>query len=149
MTTHVDSKLLAEHDRCMGCKFVAGRAELAPQVVQDIGDIVDFVEDVPGGLMSASASRESTTNKNHRAPDSELCLPLKNAGHRLTGDTCRGGDEARERSLNRQREDKNVDRDCSRWMSADEHLRGHSFFLSFCFACFVLLWFGRVCLIVC
>ena len=30
MTRYVDSKPLAEHVRCMGCGFAAGRAELAP-----------------------------------------------------------------------------------------------------------------------
>ena len=40
MTKHVDSKLLVEHVHCMGCEFVAGRAELAPQVVRDIDDVV-------------------------------------------------------------------------------------------------------------
>ena len=103
----------------MGCEFVAGLAELALQVVQEIDDIVDFVEDVPSGLMTASASQESTTDKNHCAPDSELCLPLRNVGHRLAGDNCRGVDKARERNLNQQREDNNVDRDCSRRMSAE------------------------------
>ena len=81
MTKHVDSKLLAEHVRCMGCTFVAGRAELAPQVVQDIDDVVEFVEDRPSGLMTASASRESATFENLCALDSELFLPLRNACH--------------------------------------------------------------------
>ena len=63
MTKHVDPKQLVEHVRCMGCEFVDGRAELAPQVVHEIDDIVDFVEDVPSGLMTALASRESTTDK--------------------------------------------------------------------------------------
>ena len=93
MTKHVDAKLLAEHCRCMGCELVAGRDELAPQVVQEIEDIVDFVEDVPSGLMTASASREPTTDKNHCAPESELCLPLSFFVRRSDGDHCRGGDE--------------------------------------------------------
>ena len=50
MTKHVDSKLLGDHVRCMGCEFVSGRAELAPQVVQEIDDAVDYIEDVPTGL---------------------------------------------------------------------------------------------------
>ena len=45
MTKHVDSKLLGEHVQSMGCEFIAGRAELAPQVVQEIGDEVE-VSDV-------------------------------------------------------------------------------------------------------
>ena len=49
----------------MGCEFVAGRAELAPQVVQEIDDTVEYIEDVPSGLMTASASRESATYVNH------------------------------------------------------------------------------------
>ena len=36
MTKHVDSKLLGEHVQSMRCEFIAGRAELAPQVVQGI-----------------------------------------------------------------------------------------------------------------
>ena len=61
------SKWLGEHVRCMGCEFVAGRAELAPQVVQQIDDAVDYVEDVPSGLMTVSASRASATDENHSA----------------------------------------------------------------------------------
>ena len=51
MTKHVDSKLPGEHVHSMGCDFVRGRAELAPQVVQEIGDeiesedTIDYVED--------------------------------------------------------------------------------------------------------
>ena len=70
MTKHVDSKLLGEHVRCMGCEFEPGRAELAPQVVQEIDEAVEFVDDVPSGLMTASASRESATYENHCALDS-------------------------------------------------------------------------------
>ena len=59
----------------MGCEFVTVRAELAPQVVQEIDDVVGYVEDVPSGLMTASASRESATDENDCALDSEVCLP--------------------------------------------------------------------------
>ena len=59
MTEHVDSKFLGERMRCMGARFATGRAEFALQVVQEIDDVVDYVEDVPGGLMTASASQES------------------------------------------------------------------------------------------
>ena len=58
MTKHVDGKLLGEHIRNMGCDFVAGRAELAPQVVQTIGDepededSADCVDDSLIGLMT-------------------------------------------------------------------------------------------------
>ena len=41
MTKHVDAKLLGEHVRSMGCEFTDGRAELAPQVVQDVEDSND------------------------------------------------------------------------------------------------------------
>ena len=61
----------------MWIEFVAGWAELAPQVVQEIDDAVGYVQDVPSGLMTATASRESTTDKNHCAPDSELCTTDK------------------------------------------------------------------------
>ena len=127
MTKHVDAKLLAEHCRCMGCEFVAGRAELAPQVVQEIEDLVDFVEDVPNGLMTVSESQKSTTDKTHCAQGSELCLPLKSFVCRSSDDHCRGGDEAKGRSLNRRWEDSWIDRDC---ILAGEHLRGHP---QFCF----------------
>ena len=63
MTKHVDSKLLCEHVRCMGCEFAAGRAELAPQIVQEVEDVVDFVEDghgeSSGGLMTAPVNEQS------------------------------------------------------------------------------------------
>ena len=55
MTMHVDSKLLGEHVRCMGCEFAAGRAELAPQIVQEVEDFVEFVQDSPSGLMTHRA----------------------------------------------------------------------------------------------
>ena len=132
MTKHVDSKLLGEHVRCLGCEFVAGRAELAPQVVQDIDDIMDFVEDVSSGLMTASTEQEPATGENHCALDSEVCLPLESFDHRLVDDDCRGGDEARERSLNRQREHNYVDRDCNQRTSADDHFRGHPYFCILC-----------------
>ena len=103
--------------------FAAGRAELAPQVVQEVDDAVEFVEDVSSGLMTASASQGSATYENHCALDSEVCLPLESVDHRLIGDECRGGDEARERSLNRQREHNCVDRDCILRTSVDERLR--------------------------
>ena len=38
MTKHVDAKLLGDHARRMGCECVAGRAELAPQIVQEVED---------------------------------------------------------------------------------------------------------------
>ena len=60
MTKHVDSKLLAEHVRCIGCEFAAGRADVVPQVFQDIDDVVELVEDVPSGLMTASACQRTS-----------------------------------------------------------------------------------------
>ena len=128
MTKHVDAKLLAEHCRCMGCEFAAGRAELAPQVVQEVEDSVNFVEDIPTGLMTESESQESTTDENHCARESELCLPLKSVVRRLGDDHCRGGDEAKGTSFNRQREYNQVDRDHSLGIQAGEHLRGHPYF---------------------
>ena len=53
MTRHVDSKLLGEHVRSMGCEFMAGRAVLAPQIVQEVEDVVDIIDDSPSGLMIA------------------------------------------------------------------------------------------------
>ena len=41
MTKHVDAKLLGDHVRSMGCEFMDGRAELAPQVVQNVEDFSD------------------------------------------------------------------------------------------------------------
>ena len=126
MTKHVDAKLLGEHVGCMGCEFVAGRAGLAPQVVQQFeDDAVGYVEDMSSGLMTASTGQESATCENHCALDSEVCLPLKFFDHRLVDDDCRVGDEASEGSLNRQLEHNHVDRDCIQRTSADEHLRGH------------------------
>ena len=67
MTKHVDGKLLGEHIRNMGCDFVAGRAELAPQVVQTIGDepedehSADCVDDTLIGLMTNSMCEQATT----------------------------------------------------------------------------------------
>ena len=54
MTKHVDSKLLGEHVRSMGCAFVKGRAELAPQIVQGI----DLVEDLSSGLITTSTNEQ-------------------------------------------------------------------------------------------
>ena len=45
MTKHVDAKLLGEHARSMGCEFLEGRAELAPQVVQQVDDHNDHDDD--------------------------------------------------------------------------------------------------------
>ena len=74
-TKHVDAKLLGEHVRCMGFEFVVGRAEPAPQVVQDIDDdAVGYVDDVSSGLMTASTSQESATYENHCALDSEVSI---------------------------------------------------------------------------
>ena len=75
LTQHVDSKLLGEHLRCMGCEFVAGRAELAPQIVQEVEDVVEFVDDCQSGLMTASAREQSATHNIHCAIDSKVCLP--------------------------------------------------------------------------
>ena len=100
MAKHVDSKLLGEHVRSMGCEFVAGRAELAPQIVQEVEDVVDFVDNPLSGLMTA-VSEQSTTHKIHCAIESEVCLPPGSLVHRLTGESCRGGDEARGKVPNR------------------------------------------------
>ena len=67
MTKHVDSKLLGEHVRAMGCEFKDGRAELAPQVVQQLEDSVGHVEGVPSGLMTTSVSQWVATCKSHCA----------------------------------------------------------------------------------
>ena len=56
MTNHVDAELLGERVRSMGCEVVAGRAELAPQIVQEVEDIVAFVDDSPSRLTTASVS---------------------------------------------------------------------------------------------
>ena len=128
MTKHVDSKLLNQHVKCMGCEFLSGRAELAPQVVQEVEDEVEYVEDVPSGLMTASEGPESTTSKVHCASETELCLLGRNFGHRLADEFCRGGDEAKGMSLNRQREYNQVDRDHSLGIQTGEHLRGHPYF---------------------
>ena len=54
---------------------MAGRAELAPQVVQEIDDdAVGYVEDVSRGLMTASTRQEPATYENHCALDSEFFL---------------------------------------------------------------------------
>ena len=73
MTKHVDAKLLGEHVRAMACEFKDDRADLAPQVVQQLDDVVDHVEDLPSGLMTASVSKRVATCKNHCATDSEMC----------------------------------------------------------------------------
>ena len=135
MTKHVDSKLFNQHARCMGCDFMPGRAELAPQVVQEIEDQVEYVEDNPCGLMTAPEGPESTTIEVHCALETELCLLGRNVGQRLTGDVCRGGDEAKGRSFNRQREYNQVDRDHNQGIQTGEHLRGHP-----CFVFSVAVW---------
>ena len=149
MTKHVDSKLLGEHVQSMGCEFIAGRAELAPQVVQEIGDevevsdVVDYIEDALGGLMTTSVSEQPATLENHCAMESEVCLsPGRLFGHRVVDEDCEGGNEARERVLNRLRGCNHVDRDCEKRMSRDEHLRGHPFFF-FYFAVWAVSFEGR------
>ena len=81
MTKHADGKLRGEHIRNMGCVFVAGRAELAPQVVQAVGhefrdeDSADCVEDTLIGLMTNSMGEQSTTQgENHCAMERESCV---------------------------------------------------------------------------
>ena len=146
MTKHVDGKLLGEHIRNMGCDFVAGRAELAPQVVQAVGDELreedsaDCVEDTLIGLMTNSVGEQSTTQgENHCAMETELCLVCEElASHRLIDDSCEGGDEAGKGVLNRLRGCNIVDRDCEKRMSRDERLRGHPYF-SFNFAFWAVL----------
>ena len=127
MTKHVDSKLLGDHVRCMGCEFVAGRAELAPQIVQEVEDVVEFVEDSPSVLMTASASEQSTTHKIHCAIDSEVCLPPVALVHRVTRRSCRGSDEAEGKVLNRQMGSNCIDRGYSRRVPTNERLRGHQY----------------------
>ena len=51
---------------------MSGHVELAPQIVQEVEDVVDFVDDSPSGLMTASASEQSATHKIHRAIDSDV-----------------------------------------------------------------------------
>ena len=69
MTKHVDSKLLGQHVTCMGCQFIEGRAELAPQVVQEVEDAVNDLEDLPSELMIASVSQGSAITETHCALD--------------------------------------------------------------------------------
>ena len=112
----------------MGCDFVAGRAELAPQVVQTIGDEpedednADCVDDTLIGLMTNSMGEQSTTRgENHCAMETEVCLVCEElAIHRSVDDDCKGGDEAGKGALNHLRGDNIVDRDCGKRMSRDE-----------------------------
>ena len=129
MTKHVGSKLLGEHVRCMGCEFVGGRAELAPQVVQCTEDVIDLVEEESSGLMTTSTTEQLAAPENQCATGTEVCLPREICGHRLADFDCRGGDEARERSLNRRWDDNIVDRECIEETSVGEHLSGHPHFL--------------------
>ena len=69
MTKHVGLKLLGEHVRSMGCEFVAGRAELAPQIVQVVEDVVGSVHYSPSGLMTASSNEQSANHKTYCAID--------------------------------------------------------------------------------
>ena len=62
---------------------MAGRAELAPQIGQEVEDVVEFDEDSPSGLMTASASEQSTTPQINCATDSEVCLPPRSLVHRV------------------------------------------------------------------
>jgi hypothetical protein len=157
MTKHVDSKLLGEHVRSMGCEFAAGRAELAPQVVQEIEDrveeedVANYIEDALGGLMTTPMEQQSAIPEIHCAGRSEVCLvglnkstadlfnsglvsvPEKLMSRRLVDDNCRDGDEAREGSINRQRGRNCFDQDCRKSgrksrTSEDERLRGHPHF---------------------
>ena len=125
MTKHVDAKLLGEHVRAMGCEFKDGRAELAPQVVQQLEDVVDHVEDVPSGLMTASVSNGVATYENHCATDSEMCQESNSFDRQLADTDCQGGDEAKGMSFKCRWEDSSIDRDYEKGMLRDERLRGH------------------------
>jgi hypothetical protein len=132
MTKHVDGKLLGEHMQNMGCRFIGGRAELAPQVVQGIGDeveasdVVDYIEDALDGLMTMPVSEEPATFEDHCATDSEVCLPPGRLfDHQVVDEYCEGGNEAGEGVLNRLRGCNYVDQDCEKGMCGDERLRGH------------------------
>ena len=119
MTKHVDSKLLGEHVRNMGCEFTAGRAELAPQVVQEIGDqvegedVANCIGDALGGITTTPMEQQSTAPEIHCARKSEVCLVSgKLVSRQLVDDDCRGGDEARKGALNRPRGRNCFDQDC-------------------------------------
>ena len=92
----------------MGCDFGTSRAELAPQVVQEVGDkikiedVIDYVEDALSGLMATSMIEQSATRENHCAMVTEVCLPFGGLlYHRVFDEDCKGGDEAGEGVLNR------------------------------------------------
>lgn len=133
MTKHVDSKLLGEHVQSMGCDFVSGRAELAPQVVQGVGDdtevedVVDHIEDELSGLMTTSTMKESATSENHCAIETEMCLSERLLDHRSVDEDCKDGRDAREGDINRLLGSNQIDRDYEKRMSRDEHLRGHPY----------------------
>ena len=113
-----------------GASSWGGRAELAPQVVQEVDDAADYVEDLPTGLMTVSESQGSPITETHCTLDSELCLlsvSFEDYDRRSNDDGCQGDEEAKERSLSRW-EDSCVERDCT---LAGEHLRGHP---QFCFS---------------
>ena len=132
MTEHVDSKLLGEHVRDMGCEFLTGWAELTPQVVKAFGveieseDDVNYVDDTLSGLMTTSMGEQSTTQKHHCAMESEACLCLEELlSHRSVDDDCDGGDNAGEGVFNRLRGGNMIDRDGRHQTSSDKRLFGH------------------------
>jgi hypothetical protein len=135
MTKHVDSKLLGEHTQSMGCEFVGGRAELALQVVQGVGDdtgaedVVECIDDELSGLMTTSTMERSATSENHCAIETEMCLSERLLVHRSVDEDCEGGSDAREGVTNCRLGSNQIDRDYEKRMSRDEHLRGHPNFL--------------------
>jgi len=135
MTKHVDSKLLGEHTQSMGCEFVGGRAELAPQVVQAVGDntetedVVECIDDESCGLMTTPTAEISATLENHCAMETEMCLSERLLVHRVVDEDCEGGSDAREGVINRRLGSNQIDREYEKIVYRDEHLRGHPSFV--------------------
>ena len=129
MTKHVDSRLLCEHVRCMGCEFAEGRAELAPQVVQCVEDVINLVEEEESsGLMTTLTDEPLAAPENHCATETEVCLPRDSCSHRLADLDCWGGEEAREMSFSCRWDDNTIDQECGEGTSVGEHPSGHPHF---------------------
>jgi hypothetical protein len=135
MTKHVDSKLLREHIHGMGCEFVDGRAELAPQVVQAVGDsietedVVECIDDESCGLMTTPTTETSATLENHCATETEMCLSRRLLVHRVVDEDCKGGSDARKGVINRRVGSNQIDREYEKIVYRDEHPCGHPSFV--------------------
>ena len=111
------------------------RAELAPQVVQAVGDgietedVVECIDDESCGLMTTPTTETSATLENHCATETEMCLSGRLLVHRVVDEDCKGGSDARKGVINRRVGSNQIDREYEKIVYRDKDLRGHPSFV--------------------